>query len=415
MRSTNSCLRPGMVLRHTAFVAVVGMILTGRANADLYYWQNFEGGDGTPEVTLAGGNLAIRNTGVATTAFSSTGGIFGGSWDGTSNPALGSTGGIASTAVAGGTPIDLSGLTGQITISMWVKVQTFTNTVGGASRLFVLGSSGITDINQSNSMGFAQLSGGGAFEAGDGQGTKFLAYLGSGTSGDLTGAGGVGAVNNVDEWTFIAFSYDGTSSFGDDSAVQSTATGSAINGQFYRGTATESVVRNPLPVTVTGQPGDSSKGVLGMGSNGIVHLGNRTNSNLHARSLDGWIDDVRIYDAVLSAAQVDAVRVAGLFGTATVPGDFNFDGDVDGDDFAAWQMNFPKASEATLGEGDADGDGDVDGADFVAWQTNFPFNVAESVSQVPEPGAFILAGMGLTGIGVLRLRRKYRSGGVEPS
>jgi hypothetical protein len=66
-----------------------------------------------------------------------------------------------------------------------------------------------------------------------------------------------------------------------------------------------------------------------------------------------------------------------------IAGDFNYDGVVDGSDFAAWQINFPKSSGATLGQGDADGDGDVDGADFVVWQTNF--SQAPNASQVAEP------------------------------
>jgi hypothetical protein len=75
-----------------------------------------------------------------------------------------------------------------------------------------------------------------------------------------------------------------------------------------------------------------------------------------------------------------------------IPGDFNQDGDVDGDDFALWQMNFPTASEASLGMGDGDGDGDVDGADFVIWQTNFPTGL--SASSVPEPASMILVMLG---------------------
>jgi hypothetical protein len=72
---------------------------------------------------------------------------------------------------------------------------------------------------------------------------------------------------------------------------------------------------------------------------------------------------------------------------ASIPGDFDSDGDVDGADFVAWQTNFPKATGATLAQGDADGDGDVDGADFVAWQTNFPYTPAPGASPIPEPAS----------------------------
>jgi hypothetical protein len=92
-----------------------------------------------------------------------------------------------------------------------------------------------------------------------------------------------------------------------------------------------------------------------------------------------------------------------LYGTVVVlqPGDFNGDGNVDGDDFVIWQNNFPKSSEATLAMGDADGDGDVDGADFVVWQTNFPFTPGGGTSPVPEPASIILASLG----GIVALAR----------
>jgi hypothetical protein len=75
-----------------------------------------------------------------------------------------------------------------------------------------------------------------------------------------------------------------------------------------------------------------------------------------------------------------------------VPGDFNSDGDVDGADFVAWQMNFPLESGATLAMGDADADGDVDGADFVAWQTNYPFSPSPAAIPEPAAGLLLLAG-----------------------
>jgi hypothetical protein len=70
---------------------------------------------------------------------------------------------------------------------------------------------------------------------------------------------------------------------------------------------------------------------------------------------------------------------------AHVPGDFDFDGDVDGADFIAWQTHFPSTVGTAGAGGDTDGDGDVDGADFHAWQTNFPHDPSAGHSPVPEP------------------------------
>ncbi len=54
-----------------------------------------------------------------------------------------------------------------------------------------------------------------------------------------------------------------------------------------------------------------------------------------------------------------------------IPGDADGDGDVDGNDFLAWQRGLGKTSGATFADGDADGDGDVDGSDLGVWRNNF--------------------------------------------
>ena len=87
-----------------------------------------------------------------------------------------------------------------------------------------------------------------------------------------------------------------------------------------------------------------------------------------------------------------------------VPGDFDADGDVDADDFSAWQNNYATATGATLADGDADTDGDVDGDDFLTWQANYaPSTSASSQSTVPEPTAFFLALIAI-GIGFAKPR-----------
>ena len=57
--------------------------------------------------------------------------------------------------------------------------------------------------------------------------------------------------------------------------------------------------------------------------------------------------------------------------TAFREADFDEDGDVDGSDFLAWQVNFGVTAGTTKADGDADFDGDVDGSDFLIWQTQF--------------------------------------------
>ncbi len=50
-------------------------------------------------------------------------------------------------------------------------------------------------------------------------------------------------------------------------------------------------------------------------------------------------------------------------------GDADGDGDVDGNDFLVWQRNLGKTSGATQAQGDATGDGRVDAADLAVWKS----------------------------------------------
>lgn len=91
-----------------------------------------------------------------------------------------------------------------------------------------------------------------------------------------------------------------------------------------------------------------------------------------------------------------------------IPGDFDGDDDVDGDDFTIWKANFPKTTGGTLNTGDADGDADVEGADFLVWQANFspaPGSIAFGAT-VPEPGSAALAA--LIGVPLALARRLKR-------
>lgn len=102
----------------------------------------------------------------------------------------------------------------------------------------------------------------------------------------------------------------------------------------------------------------------------------------------GGIDEVRIYDEVLSDSAIAALAAL----PTPLPGDFNADGHVDGADFSVWQSSFPTSAGAGQSSGDADGDGDVDGADFVVWQTHYSPAAAASpaTTAVPEPAGLSL-------------------------
>jgi hypothetical protein len=75
-----------------------------------------------------------------------------------------------------------------------------------------------------------------------------------------------------------------------------------------------------------------------------------------------------------------------------VPGDFDGDGDVDGDDVTNWQSGFGMAAGAGMVHGDADNDADVDGKDFLIWQRNFTGSIVLPVAAtVPEPTSLAMS------------------------
>ncbi len=85
------------------------------------------------------------------------------------------------------------------------------------------------------------------------------------------------------------------------------------------------------------------------------------------------------------------------FSAFTPSGDFNLDGIIDSQDLAQWQNAFGPSSEA-----DGDGDGMSDGSDFLLWQRGFGGPAVLQTTPmitVPEPSAYVLAGILLYGIG----------------
>ncbi len=64
----------------------------------------------------------------------------------------------------------------------------------------------------------------------------------------------------------------------------------------------------------------------------------------------------------------------GAFEVQPIPGDFDHDGDSDGDDRAQWESDF-----GLNGNSDSNGDGDSDGGDFLNWQRTFGTTIAAPV------------------------------------
>jgi hypothetical protein len=149
--------------------------------------------------------------------------------------------------------------------------------------------------------------------------------------------------------------------------------------------------------------GDSLMGGI-IASNGLFFWGSSQSSSLHGpdRSLSGLnsagqvafgflLDDSRSGVAVWSAP------------SATATGDFDEDGDVDGDDLARWLGDFGVNNLS-----DADDDGDSDGADFLAWQQQLGSGVpaTAAAAAVPEPAPLALISLAGCGLALVLQQRR---------
>ena len=77
-----------------------------------------------------------------------------------------------------------------------------------------------------------------------------------------------------------------------------------------------------------------------------------------------------------------------------LPGDFDYDGDVDAADFAPWQAGFGQTGAAL--DADADGDGAIGGRDFLIWQRAVDAAPGEGMgATVPEPSTWAIVTLAL--------------------
>jgi hypothetical protein len=98
---------------------------------------------------------------------------------------------------------------------------------------------------------------------------------------------------------------------------------------------------------------------------------------LHSASLN---DQGSAVNALLG---IDSIKAVG----PPLAGDFDGDGDVDGDDLTRWETHF-----GSSGSADADADGDSDGNDFLIWQRHVGQTASDAtIAAVPEPASAALA------------------------
>ena len=95
-------------------------------------------------------------------------------------------------------------------------------------------------------------------------------------------------------------------------------------------------------------------------------------------------------------------------------GDFDSDGDVDGNDFLLWQQGYGLLEGASPSDGDANADDAVDAQDLVAWQNDYGGVVSAALDAgstsvgVPEPTSSSLALLAFAGALLGRGSRRKR-------
>jgi hypothetical protein len=126
-------------------------------------------------------------------------------------------------------------------------------------------------------------------------------------------------------------------------------------------------------------------------SPGLVIGGHRAGSG---RNFQGWIDEVAVWDRVLSAEEVAFLNANAISPVTALTGDYNRNGAVDAADYTVWRDSLGQTGLDLP----ADGNGNlmVDLDDYTVWKTNFGLGgggVLGGAVGVPEPSSLGLSAL----------------------
>ena len=301
------------------------------AFGDLLYQWNFNGGDGSNTGSGTGGALAANvGAGATTGSFTQTG-PSGEAWDHslhTSN-AFDNWWGSDIGNAAGVGNLNLSGVN-QFTITMWIK-----RTGGNIPSLLNIGDTSTPSAtsNPGISLGFDW-------------GSNNIRF---GVKGYNSWAGDLWGKRNIsNQWVFVAVTYDGNGGVWYDETMN-TLYGQHRNAVVLTGdTSTPATVAAGLPMHI----GDwgTAVGSPALGATATAFL---ANNGANTTGFSGNIDDVRIYNSLLTVAQIEAIR-QDAFAEPSPPAEFYWTGDVD-DDWTS--LNWAADLEGNLPGGTLPADG----------------------------------------------------------
>jgi hypothetical protein len=209
------------------------------------------------------------------------------------------------------------------------------------------------------------------------------------------GADAVGdTVVAADETDFVSIANSADADYFSFEVISPTAINAVLTplgGIFNQGTqgGTQSQFdansRSDLILTVFGTNGTSVLGVANESPAGGVET--LTGIRLPAAG--------RYYARVIGSTpivQMYQLELTAVAPAASLPGDFNHNGEVDAADYAVWRKSLSETGPGLAA--DANNDLVVDQADYIIWQANFGATAASSTalytSAVPEPSAALL-------------------------
>lgn len=273
-----------------AFASAILICMSGAFGATPLYQWNFNT-NGSNTGTGTGGTLTANVGAGATTGSFGAPGVSGAAGDyslGTNNAYDHWWGTDVGDAAGAGT-LDLSTVN-QFTITLWVK-----RSGGNASSLLNIGSSSTpgTSSNPGISLGVQG-------NWSNGVDLRVNGY--SAGSGDLWGAG------YTSNWVFLAVAYDGTAGNIWWNPVMNGLYGTNNNAAIITGDmGTGASFAQGMAMHI----GDwgTSPGIPAVGATATAFL---ANDGLSATGFSGNLDDVRIYNSLLSVSEIEAVRLSAI-------------------------------------------------------------------------------------------------------
>ena len=287
-------MKTNKIILGVAALAMFGVL--PNAFGDLLYQWDFDNA-GANTGTGSGGTLTANVGGATTGNFSGTG-VSGNAGDGSlstfssSDSYWGS--GYGNAAAVGN--VDLSTFN-QFTITMWVK-----RSGGNNADLINIGSA---TAPTSGSNPGVSLGLNGTWDNG----------IRIGVNGYNQWIGDLWNPGTDNEWVFLAFAYDGNGGIWYDPTMNGLY-GQNRNGAIITGGLTTSA---SVAANLAVQIGDwnTSAGVVAAGSTATVYL---AGDGSGSQGYSGNLDDVRIYNNLLTVSQIDAVRQAALPTPTPEPG-----------------------------------------------------------------------------------------------